>query len=82
MEDFQFTNHAINMVSERNIQDEWISAALNQPDKIEFINNEELHYIKQIKENGNRFLKIVVNPFSQPKRIITIFFDRRIKEIK
>ncbi|MBM2815562.1 MAG: hypothetical protein HW421_2324 [Ignavibacteria bacterium] len=67
------------MIIEREIPESWISDAINAPDYTEFISNEELHYIKQIKEFGNRYLRVVVNPYTQPKRIITLFFDRRIK---
>ncbi len=79
MEEFEYTKHTIDMIFERDIKDNWISDTIISPDYTEFVSNEELHYIKQIKEFGNRFLRVVVNPYSQPKRIITLFFDRRIK---
>lgn len=60
-------------------KESWIAMTILIPDYTEFISDEELHYIKQINEFGNRYLRVVVNPYSQPKRIITLFFDRRIK---
>lgn len=80
MEEFEYTKHALEMIQERLIRTDWIDATISIPDKTEFIDNDEIHYIKQIKEFGNRYLRIVVNPYSQPKKIITLFFDRRIKE--
>jgi len=78
MDDFDYSKHAIDMIIEREIQERWVSDTINYPDFTEFKSEDELHYIKQIKEYGNRYLRVVVNPFSQPKRIITLFFDRRI----
>ncbi len=80
MEQYEFTKHAKDMILEREIQEHWIIDTINYPNRIEMINNEEIHYIKQIKEFGNRFFRIVVNPYTNPKRIITLFFDRRVTE--
>lgn len=80
MEEFEYTKHASEMILERSIRTDWIESTLSNPDRAEFVDNEEVHYIKQIKEFGNRYLRIVVNPFSQPKKIITLFFDRRVRE--
>lgn len=79
MNEFEFSKHALDMIYERGINKDWISDTINDPDLTEFISDEELHYIKQIKEFGNRYLRVVVNPYSQPKRIIALFFDRRMK---
>lgn len=79
MDDFKYSKHTVDMIHEREIQENWISDTIAIPDFTEFVSYEELHYIQQIKEFGNRHLRVVVNPYSQPKRIITVFFDRRIK---
>lgn len=79
MDDFEFSKHTVDMIIEREIRESWIFDTITTPDFTEFVSEEEMHYIKQIKEFGNRFLRVVVNPFLQPKRIITIFFDRRMK---
>jgi len=80
MLDYEFTKHAVNMIYEREIDISWLENTIDNPDKTEFINNEEIHYIKQIKEFGNRYFRVFVNPYSRPQKIITMFFDRRIKE--
>ena len=81
MRDYEFTKHAADMLIEREIPVEWIFDTIDFPDKTEFVNNEEIHYIKAISEFDNRYLRVVVNPFKQPKTIVTFFFDRRIKEL-
>ncbi len=80
MQEFTYSKHSINMIIEREIKEQWIIDTLDFPDRTEFIDNNELHYIKRIEEFGNRFLRIVINPYTIPKTIVTLFFDRRIKE--
>jgi hypothetical protein len=79
MKNIEFSKHALDMIKERDIQEHWISDTIENPDFLEYISDNEIHYIKQINENSNRYSKVVVNPYSQPARIITVFFDRRIK---
>jgi len=40
------------------------------------------HYIKAIKEHGSRFLRVVVNPNVNPRRVVTLSFDRRLRRQK
>ncbi len=79
MDDFEYSKHAMDMIIEREIDKRWISDTITKPDYTKFVSEEEFHYIKQINEYGNRFLRVVVNPKIQPKKIITIFFDRRLR---
>jgi predicted esterase YcpF (UPF0227 family) len=36
-------------------------------------------FAKAIAEKENRVLHVVVNPAVSPQRIVTVFFDRRLK---
>ena len=38
-----------------------------------------VHYIRPIEEWGGKYLRVVVNPDAIPWRIVTLFFDRRLK---
>ncbi|MCX7737427.1 MAG: DUF4258 domain-containing protein [Candidatus Kapabacteria bacterium] len=79
MQNIIFTKHALDMIKEREISESWIKDTITNPDYTEIKSNEEIHYIKQIKENGNRFLRVVVNLITRPNKIVTVFFDRRLK---
>jgi len=79
---FEFTSHAKDMLREREIPEEWVWRAINSPDKIETRVDNNMHYIKAIPECEGRFLRIVVNPHIEPKRIVTAFFDRRLRRKK
>jgi len=40
---------------------------------------DEKHYLRQIPQNGGKFLRVIVNPTVRPPRVITVFFDRRMQ---
>ena len=79
MPHYCLSNHADEMRKERGILREWIDIAINKPDFTEIRDDGTMHYIRSIPEYGGRFLRVVVNPSTQPIRIITLFFDRRIR---
>jgi hypothetical protein len=78
--DFELSLHALNMLVEREIMEEWIWQALSSPDRTSSEDDGTLHYIKAIVERDNRVLRVIVNTGVDPQRIITIFFDRRLRE--
>lgn len=81
LENYEFSTHAIKMKLERDIKDEWIVQTILNYESIIEVHENEVHLIKQIIENDNRFLRIVVNPKKDPKLIITLFFDRRLRRL-
>jgi len=42
--------------------------------------DDEKHYMKQIPQNSGKFLRVIVNPSVSPPRIITAFFDGRVRK--
>ena len=82
MINFEFTKHAKDMLIEREIPEKWIFDCIDKPETEYWENNNTVHYVKAIEDFDNRLLRVVVNPFTTPKKIITFFFDRRLKEKK
>jgi hypothetical protein len=80
MNDFEWSQHASEMVKERKLRQEWIIEAISHPESTED-HRDSTHYIKRIPEHGHRYLRVVVNRNSIPKRIVTAFFDRRLNKI-
>jgi len=78
-ENVEYSKHAQDLIKERNINEQWVFQTINFPDYFEQGIDHNDHYIKAIAEFGGRFLHVVVNPHVSPKRIVTVFFDRRIK---
>lgn len=74
-----FTKHALDVVRERDILDEWIQDTLTAPDTVETGTDNNTHYIKAIPGHGGRMLRVVVNENVEPNRVVTLFFDRRLR---
>ncbi|HIK45968.1 MAG TPA: DUF4258 domain-containing protein [Leptolyngbyaceae cyanobacterium M65_K2018_010] len=78
---FELSQHAHYQMQERNIQITWLEATLSAPDQCLTLADRHgnTHYLKRIPDFGNRWLRVIVNPNVDPQRVITIFFDRRVK---
>ena len=81
MTDYTFSTHAVDMMEERNILENWVRRALNESDNTFTGDDGNLHFTKAIAEREDRVLHVVVNPAVSPKRIVTLFFDRRLRSI-
>lgn len=82
IEGYTLTKHAEFQIQERQISISWIEKALLNPDQVISLADihGNTHYTKRIEEFGNRYLRVIVNPLVDPHRIVTIFFDRRLKK--
>jgi len=67
---------------ERKILEEWVWSTINNPDREETGADNTVHYFKVIPEHEGHTLHAVVNPHVSPKKIVTIFFDRRARRKK
>ena len=83
MVDVTLSAHARDMLKEREIPEEWVMLAINSADKSEkgAVDN-NWHYIKSIPEREDRILRVVVNQEVSPYRVVTVFFDRRLRRRK
>jgi hypothetical protein len=76
------TTHFKKMLAERNILDQWVDRTLSDPDKIEDHEDGTRHYLKQIREYDNRWLRVIVSSAAEGPRAITVFFDRRLRSTR
>jgi hypothetical protein len=76
--DVAFSKHAQDVMRERHIPEEWVRQTLDGPDRVDNLADGTTHYISAIPEHGGRYLRVVVNPGVTPRRVITVFFDRRL----
>jgi hypothetical protein len=77
--DFRLSEHTKDMLRERNILEEWVRGAIDKPDWQNIGVDNNIHYFKSITEHGKRTLHVVVNPHVSPKKVVTVFFDRRTR---
>ena len=73
------SKHFEDMLIERKIDISWVNATLGKPEKVEIHKDGTKHFIRRIKENGNRYLRVVINEVATPTRAVTAFFDRRLR---
>ncbi len=76
---FVYTGHAMTMLEERGIKEDWVRLVLADPDKKERKEDGTVDYLRSIEEFRNRCLRVVVNTAAEPPRVITAFFDRRLR---
>jgi len=78
MDDFVYTEHALDVLEERKIKENWVQSALEDPERKEQKEDGTVDNLRSIEEFDNHYLRVAVNPDTQPPRIITVFFDRRL----
>lgn len=74
------TSHFVEMIRNRGIRRDWVERVLDSPRFRESRDDNTEHYLGQIAEYGNRWLRVVVNVSANPNRLVTAFFDRRVRE--
>lgn len=79
MTDYILSNHARDVLEEREIPEQWVWGTIKEPDKTWEGQDGNIHFARAISERDNRILHVVVNPEVSPHRVVTVFFDRRLK---
>ncbi|MEI6783531.1 MAG: DUF4258 domain-containing protein [Verrucomicrobiota bacterium] len=78
---YELTQHARDVLAERQLPVEWPERALREPELRQPDPTEatlERRY-RQIPERGNRVLRVVVNTTVAPERVVSVYFDRTMK---
>jgi Domain of unknown function (DUF4258) len=78
---FELTKHAKQALAERDIPLEWVERAFSQPQlRLPDPDDTEVERrYRKIPEYGNRVLRVAVNIAVEPNRVVSVFFDRKMK---
>ncbi|MCY3567377.1 MAG: DUF4258 domain-containing protein [Chloroflexi bacterium] len=79
--DFILTHHAARQMADRKIRRQWISSVIEVPERREPDRKDptiELFY-GRISSAESKVLLVVVNTAADPWRIVSVFFDRRMR---
>jgi hypothetical protein len=78
---YQLSSHARTVLTERGITTAWLERTLDQPDMVEPDGSDPtlLHHLCRIDEHGGRVLRVIFNPNVSPRRVVTLYFDRKMK---
>ncbi|MFQ6028865.1 MAG: DUF4258 domain-containing protein [Dehalococcoidia bacterium] len=79
--DYVLTQHAADVLAKRRIPLEWVERTIRTPERVEAdeVDDELEHRLAQIPEYGNRVLRVIVNRVTNPERVITVYFDRNMR---
>jgi hypothetical protein len=78
---YELTQHARDVLTERSIPIEWLERALGEPELKQADPKDatlERRY-RKIPEHENRVLRVVVNITVAPERVVSVYFDRSMK---
>jgi len=78
---YELSNHARRAVAERQIPIEWIERTLQAPELIVPDTNDATieRCFRRIPEFDGRVLRVAVNRDLEPQRVVSVFFDRKMK---
>lgn len=79
--ELEFTQHAIDAMNERAIAIEWVEDAVSEPDlrTPDPADSEVERFYRRVPQRDDRVLRVVVNTRFAPWRIVSVFFDRRMR---
>ena len=80
--DYELTTHASESLRKRSsIRLEWLERVLAAPQLVErdTLDPELEHRLARIDEHGGRVLRVIVRPGTVPVRVVTVYFDRKMR---
>jgi hypothetical protein len=79
--DFALTDHARDMLSERGIDLEWVRSCLREPMYMvpDRRDRSLTHALMVMPALEGRVLRVVFDASVRPPRVVTAFFDRRLR---
>lgn len=82
MQKYNLSQHAQDVIKERHILEGWIERVLDQPELSEQDEADSSleHRLGRISEYGNRVLRVVYNREAKPLRVVTAYFDRKMRD--
>lgn len=80
---FELTQHAAEVVRHRAIKPDWIEQTLDAPSRVEPDRRDPdlVHHLRKIDEFGDRVLRVVFYLAAVPIRVVTVYFDRTVKDL-
>lgn len=78
---YEITKHAQQAMAERKISVIWMERALSNPELVQPDPEDKSieRRFRRIPEYGDRILRVAVNTTVDPNRVVSVFFDRRMK---
>ncbi|MBI4390148.1 MAG: DUF4258 domain-containing protein [Nitrospinae bacterium] len=80
---YELSQHALDVLQERGISVEWVERVVSRPvlTKPDPVDSALEHQLGEIAEFDNRVLRVIVNVQVNPVRVVTAYFDRKMKGV-
>jgi uncharacterized DUF497 family protein len=80
--DYELSQHARTVISERKIPLAWVERVIDDPQRVEpDLQDPELeHRLKAVPEYDGRVLRVIINTETTPVRIVSVYFDRSMRD--
>jgi hypothetical protein len=80
---YRLTDHARDALLHRDIPREWMERVLSDPEIVypDARDSTLMHALGRIPEGKDKILRVVYNHTHRPIWVVTVFFDRRVREI-
>ena len=78
---YELSDRARTVLAEREIPSVWVERVLAEPEKVEDDPDDaELeHRLGRIKEHENSVLRVIINKTASSMRVVTVYFDRAMR---
>lgn len=78
---YELTQHAKDVLAERGIRLEWLETALAKPQLTvaDAVDPDLEHRLLRIPDYGNRVLRVILNCTVDPVRVVSVYFDRGMR---
>lgn len=78
---FELTEHAKLRISDRQISLNWIEMTLSAPQKVELDSKDPdlRHALLTITDYDNRVLRVIYNVKVIPNKVVSVYFDRKMR---
>lgn len=75
-----YTQHALQRMAKRQIEAAWVERTIVSPERTEPDEYDPTleHLLSVVPEVANRVLRVIVSK-AQPRRVISVYLDRRMK---
>jgi len=73
------TEHARTVLAQRGIEPKWVQSTVDNPQRVETRPDGTSHFLAVIPQREGHVLRVVVKARTRPRKVITAFFDRRLK---
>jgi len=75
---YRLTAHAVSVIAERQIRQEWVARVLGQPMRLEVDRHDPTlrHALQQFRKRWT-VLRVIYNDSVRPWQVVTAYFDRK-----